>query len=362
MKKYFIFLFAILCASFIEGQGVKFEPDDFIVKGDAVLIENNCFRLTEPTLWQGGGVWYRKAIDLRKPFEMEIDVSFGCDDQGADGIVFIFHPELTTGFQGEGMGFGGLYFPSFGIEMDTYENLHLGDPWYDHVAFMQNGHVHHETGITPPSPLVDGRKNVEDCRRHRVEIKWSPEAHTVEFYFDGSLRIKEEIRLIEDLFLNDPIVYWGFTSATGAKVNTHLVCLESLNFSTVNTFSKSIRELILGGEKYVLEGIDFAPGSTRLPKESTQEIEKLLSLLKENPEYTVFLNGFTDSSGDAKRNLLLSQKRAASIADFLKQNGIQPGRVRFHGYGEDHPIAPNDTLEGQNQNRRIEIIMKILRV
>jgi outer membrane protein OmpA-like peptidoglycan-associated protein len=362
VKKFILFFSVLLCGSLLNSQDIKFEPEDFATTGDAVALEDRCFRLTEPILWQGGGVWYRKPIDLRKAFEMEIDVGFGCDDNGADGIVFIFHPELTTGFQGEGMGFGGLYYPSFGIEMDTYKNMHLGDPWYDHVAFMQNGHVHHETGITQPSPLVDGRKNVEDCQRHRVKIQWNPDTHIVEFYFDGSLRVKEEIRLVEDLFLNDPIVYWGFTSATGGKVNTHLVCLESLKFSTVNTFSKSIRELILEGEKYVLKDIDFTPGSTRLPKGSTQELDKLLLMLKENPEYTVFLNGFTDSSGDATRNLLLSQKRAASIADFLKQNGIQPGRVRFHGYGEDHPIAPNDTTEGQKQNRRIEIIMKILRV
>ena len=87
---------------------------------------------------------------------MELDLMFGCDDYGADGMVFIFHPKLKNGFQGEGMGFGGLS-PAFGIEMDTYENPHLADPYYDHLALIKNGQMHHNRGISNPVPSA-GRK------------------------------------------------------------------------------------------------------------------------------------------------------------------------------------------------------------
>jgi outer membrane protein OmpA-like peptidoglycan-associated protein len=334
---------------------------DFILRGDAIIGGDECIQLTEPTMWQGGGLWYRNLIDLRESFEMEIDIIFGCDDEGADGIVFIFHPELTTGYQGEGMGFGGLYFPSFGIEMDTYENYHLGDPWYDHVAFMQNGFVHHQKGVSEPYPLLEGKRNVEDCTKHRIKIQWSPKSKQVTFSFDGSIRLQQEIDLIDQIF-DDPFVYWGFTSATGAKVNTHSVCLKTLRFSTVTAFSKNTRDLLLEGDRYTLKDIDFSPGSTILPKNADEELAKLTMFLKENPEHSIFLSGYTDSSGNAERNQQLSQKRAKSVADYLKKNGIPARRIHFKGYGENDPIAPNDTPEGQKENRRIEVMVKILRV
>lgn len=356
------FLICILSFAWIipRAQDVVFEKDDFILSGDATEYSDQCFRLTSDRHWQGGGVWFDKPIDLHKPFEMEIDISFGCDDEGADGIVFIFHPELTTGFQGEGMGFGGLY-PSLGVEMDTYENYHLGDPRYDHVALMHHGRVHHGAGITEPVPLAAGGQNVEDCGMHRVKISWSPSGNIFQFSFDGSVRIQKKINLIDQIFLGNSFVYWGFTSATGGKYNTHLVCLERLKFTSVNVFPTYIRELLLGGDPYILDQLDFPSGSTSLPRAAHEELDKLVRLLKSNPGLSVFLSGFTDSSGDADQNRSLSLQRASAVGKYLIRQGIDPKRIHSSGLGETNPIAPNDTAEGRRKNRRIEVALSVLR-
>ncbi len=361
MKTGYLICILSLAWIFPQAQDVVFEKDDFILSGDASEYSGQCFRLTSDRRWQGGGVWFNKPIDLRNPFEMEIDISFGCRDEGADGIVFIFHPELTTGFQGEGMGFGGLY-PSLGVEMDTYENYHLGDPWYDHVALMRNGRVHHATGITDPVSLTESGQNVEDCSTHRVKISWEPVGNIFQFSFDGSVRIKKEIQLIDQVFYGNSLVYWGFSSATGDKYNTHLVCLERLKFKSVNVFPSYIRDLLLTGESYILDKLDFSPGSIALPASAPEELDKLVQFLKSNPRQSVFLSGFTDSSGDATQNQNLSRRRAAAVADYLIRQGIDPKRIHSSGLGETNPIAPNDTAEGRRKNRRIEVALMILRV
>lgn len=325
-----------------------------MISGDAMRDGDRCFQLTDDDYWQGGGVWYRTPIDLNHSFEMEIDLSFGCNDRGADGIVFIFHPELRTGYQGEGMGFGGL-FPSFGIEMDTYENYHLDDPYYDHAALIKHGHMHHDLAITSAVPLDPGKRNVEDCKSHRVKISWQPGEQMIRFYFDQDLRIEQKLDLVGDIFFGDPIVHWGFTSATGGSRNRHLVCLESLDFATVSRLSPKVQKDLLNGGMYILEGIDFAPGSIKLPEGAAQELKKLIRFLKSNKSQTIYLDAFTDSSGDADNNLRLSRKRSEAIAEYLMQKGIPSNRIQHHGYGEENPIAPNESEEGRKRNRRIEV-------
>ena len=203
-----------------------------------------------------------------------------------------------------------------------------------------------------------------------VDKQWYDDVNSfqIEDYFVANMRvsktIKSRFKLFADIqnIFDDPFVYWGFTSATGAKVNTHSVCLKTLRFSTVTAFSKNTRDLLLEGDRYTLKDIDFSTGSTILPKNADEELEKLTMFLKENPEHSIFLSGYTDSSGNAERNQQLSQKRAKSVADYLKKNGIHARRIHFKGYGENDPIAPNDTPKGQKENRRIEVMVKILRV
>lgn len=343
------------------GQGVEFTKDDFILSGDATSGDSNCFQLTEDTYWQSGGVWFRNKIDLNEPFSMELEISFGCNDLfGADGMVFIFNPYPYSGRAGEGMGFGRLY-PSFGIEMDTYENYHLADPSYDHVAFMQNGSLRHYEAITGPVPLSNTSSNVEDCKPHKVKVEWAPESKEMAFYFDGSLRLKKQVDLVKDIFFDDPEVYWGFSSATGQKFNKQMVCVKSLEYSEkfrLDTRSK----LKLLNETYTLKNLNFPTGSSVLPQRGKSELKQLIRFFNRHPTHSIMIEGFTDSQGAEGQNENISEERAKSVADFLKANGIDAERVRYYGRGEKNPIAPNNTKEGRAKNRRIEVSLGVNRV
>lgn len=108
-------------------------------------------------------------------------------------------------------------------------------------------------------------------------------------------------------------------------------------------------------EDLVLEGIEFATGSTQLTPASEQTLERVAESLRAWPDVRVEIGGHTDSQGSAAFNLELSQQRAESVRQFLLGRGIDPTRVTAVGYGEERPIRNNGTVEGRAANRRVEL-------
>jgi outer membrane protein OmpA-like peptidoglycan-associated protein len=109
------------------------------------------------------------------------------------------------------------------------------------------------------------------------------------------------------------------------------------------------------GNSIALNNIFFDSNSATLKPESKTELIKLIAFLKQNNTIKIEVGGHTDSVGDDKANLLLSEKRAKSVLDYLANAGIDAARLRSNGYGESKPIATNDTEEGKAKNRRTEI-------
>ena len=356
MKNY-LFFAALLIVFPIFSQ-TELDMSSFRLTGDAKQVGEECFRLTEAVEWQGGAAWYKKPIDLNEPFEVEMDLMFGSSDHGADGFVFIFHPKLTKGFEGEGMGFGGLK-PSLGIEMDTYENHHLGDPSFDHIGVMQNGSVHHvkATELLRPIQLHPLSHNVEDGTRYRVRIIWNPTLKNLKVYFDGHERIDLNTDIVSDFFKNNSIVYWGFSAATGGSFNKQEVCLEKLDFTTIDIFDNLEKKDLLAGENYTLKDVSFTSGRSELKEISNRELNKLVLLLNENKNLDVYIGGHTDSVGNATKNKSLSQKRADAVGKYLREKGINKKRIKSNGYGELFPIGDNDTAKGREKNRRVEVYL-----
>lgn len=108
------------------------------------------------------------------------------------------------------------------------------------------------------------------------------------------------------------------------------------------------------GESVVLKNIFFDHDKSDLKDESKMELNKLVALLKENPEISIEIGGHTDNTGDEKYNQKLSEQRAKSVVDYLVANGISADRLSYKGYGESAPIALNTTEEGRAANRRTE--------
>jgi outer membrane protein OmpA-like peptidoglycan-associated protein len=102
----------------------------------------------------------------------------------------------------------------------------------------------------------------------------------------------------------------------------------------------------------------FATDSAALRGDLTRDIKTVASSLLKYPNSKIEVIGHTDNTGSAAYNQDLSQRRAVSVANILRESGVPNSRVVAFGRGEDAPIASNLTPEGRAQNRRVEIIIR----
>ncbi len=108
------------------------------------------------------------------------------------------------------------------------------------------------------------------------------------------------------------------------------------------------------GASIVLNNVFFETAKWELKPESMVELDRLVDLLKANPEKKIEIGGHTDNVGSDDTNLTLSNNRAQSVVDYLIKKGIPSARLTAKGYGETQPVATNDTDAGRAKNRRTE--------
>ncbi len=102
----------------------------------------------------------------------------------------------------------------------------------------------------------------------------------------------------------------------------------------------------------VLFGTDLA----RLNAEGMRTAQKLAYVLQQNPQRTVLIEGYTDSTGSNAHNQELSERRAHAVRAALQEMGVPQDRIAIRGYGEAYPVASNNTVQDRQLNRRVEII------
>lgn len=213
------------------------------MNGSATQTTCNCYTVTPAINSQSGSVWNANKINLATSFDFWFRINLGCNDAtGADGMVFILQPVSTSiGSNAEGMGFSGVS-PSVGIPLDTWQNLNRNDPPFDHIGIQLNGQVTHSNDLAPPVPISASSDNVEDCQWHNLRITWDAGAKWLRAYFDGSLRVQAQLDLVASVFNGDPMVYWGFTGATGGQSNLQRFCTALEPQFSVGTSSNTVCE------------------------------------------------------------------------------------------------------------------------
>lgn len=108
--------------------------------------------------------------------------------------------------------------------------------------------------------------------------------------------------------------------------------------------------LTLGDVLFEVGRADLQPGAWGI-------IDNVARFLSQYENRTVLIEGFTDNTGSASTNQVLSERRADAVRQALAQRGISDRRIRIRGYGQEYPVAPNNTGEGRQRNRRVEIII-----
>ena len=101
----------------------------------------------------------------------------------------------------------------------------------------------------------------------------------------------------------------------------------------------------------------FRSGSFELLPGARERLAKVSGIVLAYPTLHVAVEGHTDSVGSDDYNQQLSERRAQAVRDYFVQQGINSSAVEAHGYGKTEPIATNDTPEGRQQNRRVELIL-----
>lgn len=153
--------------------------------------------------------------------------------------------------------------------------------------------------------------------------------------------------------------------SSGALMEKQLLNLENANRMAQARFDK-IRSIFTEEEAYVYRqgnnvllethAFDFKVGGAEIDSGNFDLLKKIMKAINifDNPDVIVI--GHTDSTGSAALNMKLSQKRARTVASFLKKLGkINAANIDVRGYGEARPVASNETKEGRERNRRIEV-------
>lgn len=109
--------------------------------------------------------------------------------------------------------------------------------------------------------------------------------------------------------------------------------------------------------KVSLYVVNFESGNSNINKTSKSILNSIVDVLKKNPNYKLDIKGYTDTDGDENMNLRLSDSRAKIVKKYLTKRGISDKRLFTKGYGEQNPIADNNTEEGKAKNRRVELIL-----
>jgi len=107
--------------------------------------------------------------------------------------------------------------------------------------------------------------------------------------------------------------------------------------------------------------ITFATNGSDLNADFYKVLDSVVLVLQEFEKTLIVVAGHTDSTGSNSYNQALSERRANSVADYLRSRGVVDARIETVGFGEDHPIADNATAEGRALNRRVELSLLPIR-
>ncbi|MCG3121199.1 MAG: putative lipoprotein YiaD [bacterium] len=102
-------------------------------------------------------------------------------------------------------------------------------------------------------------------------------------------------------------------------------------------------------------GILFDVDKATLKPASMENLKKLAAILQKYPDTNILLEGHTDNTGSDEHNLELSRLRAQAVANYLATLQVSSSRFSIMGYGETQPIAANETVEGRQANRRVDL-------
>lgn len=138
---------------------------------------------------------------------------------------------------------------------------------------------------------------------------------------------------------------------------TYLTIVDEKPFERSLTFGPlEIKAALDKDGRIILYDILFDYDKATLKQSSDKQLQHIVTMMLENPDLKVEVQGHTDNQGSDEYNLNLSQLRAETVASYLGLFGIHSERLIPKGYGESQPVDTNETEEGRARNRRVELV------
>lgn len=180
----------------------------------------------------------------------------------------------------------------------------------------------------------------------KIEIKNTVTKEVIDVNYDSITgKYASVILFNEDYIMTVKKKGYAFTSAYFSKNDTALNEPVTVNLALIKNQK---------GKAYTLNNILFETNSAAISRQDEIIIQQFTEYLALNPDIKVSINGHTDNEGNATENMLLSDRRAKAVFDYLISLGIDKGRLSYHGYGSSMPLSPNDSPENKARNRRTE--------
>ena len=129
---------------------------------------------------------------------------------------------------------------------------------------------------------------------------------------------------------------------------------------TQNDPNTDVNAVRIGDQEYIevnVKDVNFRSGSAQLDPYELSRLKPVIETLNRHANTKVYVEGHTDSDGSIQFNQQLSENRAKTVALHLMDNGISSNRIVTYGYGEERPIASNQTSEGKRMNRRVTFLI-----
>lgn len=172
---------------------------------------------------------------------------------------------------------------------------------------------------------------------HHVAISFNKRACKI--YVDG-------VRVVNIPNMMKPTSMWMWSNGNQAYFKNFRIAKGAV----------PLYDRMISDGKFITYGITFDVGKSTIKPESMGEINRIVTLMTENPELKFSVEGHTDNTGNPTQNQTLSEARSQAIVDKLVESGISADRLTAVGKGQNSPIADNNTEEGRAKNRRVEFV------
>ena len=145
----------------------------------------------------------------------------------------------------------------------------------------------------------------------------------------------------------------GVTLPNGVELNVPSAGVENRLLAFIQDTDKPVDD----SSWFSFDRLVFETGSATLKPDSNEQLHNIAQIMEAFPAVQIKLGGYTDNTGTDDVNMKISQDRADAVKNELLRLGVDNSRITAEGYGQQYPVAPNDTDENRAKNRRIDILV-----